>query len=135
MKTHPNDRWSPPATMEEAQRRRLEATRSIIQIQSQLSFPERRNSDGTTMSDSERKTWRARALRKLSECEVEVLSVKNWVKSRRIALNSGTAPEDAEEHIVLLLEARKVLVANSDKLGTDAGKLSDAIESYLQHRG
>lgn len=135
MKNHPNDTFTPPLTMEEAQRRRLDANRGIIQIQSQLSFPERRNRDGSPMSAAEYKAWRAKALRKLSECEVELLHVKNWIRSRRTALNSGAAPEDAEEHIGLLLAARRVLVANHDKLDAEAGKLSDAIDSYLQHRG
>lgn len=129
-----NDDFPEPETMEEAQNRKLEVNRSILQIQSQLSFSERRNRDGSQMTSAERKAWRAKALRKLSECEIELLCLKAWIQKRRTAVNRGDAPEGASDAVALLLHTRKLLVKHGDKLPAELGELSNGIDAYLQHR-
>lgn len=129
--------FTPPQSMSEAKERQLFLTKSVLQIQSQLSFPERRNPDGTTMTRGEHQAWRAKALRKLSEMQIENLSVTRWITERRtsIALNRLTA-EDAPEPVVLLNKARDLLSKHRGKL-EGAPELKDLLEGldlYLNHR-
>lgn len=129
--------FTPPESLSEAKERLLVLTKSVLQIQSQLSFPERRNPDGTTMTHGEHASWRAKALRKLSEMQIEATSLRHWITERRVSVAMGRLTGDEyPEPAILLSRARALLSRHRDRLeGVDElGDLLEGIDLYLQHR-
>lgn len=126
--------------MHEAKTRKRELARDIAIIEFQLSSKERKHPDGSEFSHKEYRSWRAKAIRKVSLLKYEHAVVTDWIVERRLAiqltdLEGGDLGDEVTASKVLMV-VRKFLAENKDRLeGTKRGELYNLVDLFLTHKG
>jgi hypothetical protein len=101
--------WVEPASLAEAEMRRAEVARRIEQIQADLGSDTRERPGGITLSESEHRAWRRRALGARATAVAEIARLKVWIKQRGIEeFEARRAKARADR------EARRAHYAQSD---------------------
>ena len=87
----PREPFYEPQSIEDAERKRLELTSIVMDIQSQLSTKDKQNPDGTRMDEAAFHCWRRRTIDALKFRNEELRHIKHWIKNYHLTYPTSKA--------------------------------------------
>jgi hypothetical protein len=123
-----------PASIEDAELRRVQITEDIQRIQAQLGEKRRTDKSGNLLDGAEYKEWRRKAQHVLNEKLTEMRVLKLWIKDAKQKLRAGKTGEDSALHHLGRLY--KILASfDSDDLDEMELEHLSAARDFLERSG
>lgn len=129
--------FSPPASLQDGERQRLELVATLESINGQLGFTEKLAPDGQRFTFEEFRDWRGRCIAAKRHTEAQLRAMKVWIKEQRRARSAAevrSSGYDVRNPLSLLGGARVALkrLVVAGLLTSDEQNLLDGINEFLE---
>jgi hypothetical protein len=126
-------KFTPPASLEEAERRRVDLANEINDINAQLG-DRNRTILGERVAEKDYWAWRTKAVNAKRYREAELSLLKLWLKEHRVTESIAAAGAEVDPRDPLsLLRAAAAILCGIEDLTTQGRAVRDGIQFYLHH--